>query len=118
MIDQLSTATQNASGIPDRTPEAWPPARPEARPAKGRLELAVVVPTFNERDNVKPLLALLEHALAGLCYEVIFVDDDSTDGTAALIRTLAESDPYVRVLQRIGRRGLSSACLEGMMATA
>jgi dolichol-phosphate mannosyltransferase len=82
------------------------------------VELAIVIPTFNERDNIEPLLACLEQALPGIEYEVIFVDDDSLDGTAAGIRAISRQNPRVRVLQRIGRRGLSSACLEGMMATA
>jgi dolichol-phosphate mannosyltransferase len=82
------------------------------------LELAVVVPTFNERDNVAVLVGKLDQALAGRCWEVIFVDDNSPDGTADAARALARSDPRVRVVQRIGRRGLSSACIEGMCATA
>jgi len=82
------------------------------------LELAVVIPTFNERDNVQPVLNNLAHALTGIQYEVIFVDDDSQDGTADCIRAITRTDPYVRVLQRIRRRGLASACIEGMMATA
>lgn len=82
------------------------------------LELAVVVPTFNERDNVRELLARLERALAGIEYEVIFVDDDSPDGTAEAVREIARTRREVRVLQRIDRRGLSSACIEGMLATA
>jgi len=81
------------------------------------LELAVVIPTFNERENVAPLLELLGKTLTGVGYEVVFVDDDSPDETAAAIRAIALSNPRVRVLQRVGRRGLSSACLEGMMAT-
>lgn len=82
------------------------------------LELAVVVPTFNESANVPLLVAKLDAALAGRGWEVIFVDDDSPDGTASVARELARSDPRVRVIQRIGRRGLSSACIEGMCATA
>ena len=82
------------------------------------LELAVVVPTFNESANVPLLVAKLDTALAGRGWEVIFVDDDSPDGTASVARKLARSDPRVRVIQRIGRRGLSSACIEGMCATA
>ncbi len=81
-------------------------------------ELAIIVPTLNERSNVEPLLARLESALSGIQWEVIFVDDDSTDGTAALVRQLSLSDPRVRIVQRIGRRGLSSAVVEGMLATA
>jgi dolichol-phosphate mannosyltransferase len=82
-----------------------------------RKELAVVIPTFNERTNVQALLDCLAGALKHISYEVIFVDDDSPDGTADLAREIAGRDPSVRVLQRIHRRGLSSACLEGMMAS-
>ncbi|MDX2149380.1 MAG: glycosyltransferase family 2 protein [Bryobacteraceae bacterium] len=81
-------------------------------------ELAVIVPTLNERDNVEPLLARLGKSLAGIDYEVIFVDDDSEDGTAELCRRISLVDSKVRVLQRIGRRGLSSACIEGMLSSA
>jgi len=82
------------------------------------LDLAVVIPTFNERRNVPVLVAKLDQALAGLSWEAIFVDDDSPDGTADAARELARVDRRVRVIQRIGRRGLSSACIEGMLATA
>lgn len=82
------------------------------------LELAVIVPTFNERENVVELLRRLDAVLAGIAYEVIVVDDDSPDGTAATVRDLARADPRVRVLHRVNRRGLSSACIEGMMASA
>jgi dolichol-phosphate mannosyltransferase len=82
------------------------------------LELAVVIPTFNERGNVPVLVAKLDQALQGRNWEAIFVDDDSPDGTAQAARELARVDPRVRVIQRIGRRGLSSACVEGMCATA
>lgn len=81
-------------------------------------ELTVVVPTFNERDNVQPLLNLIAAALEGVDWEVIFVDDDSTDGTASLVRDIARREPRVRCLHRIGRRGLSSACIEGMLASS
>jgi len=82
------------------------------------LELAVVIPTFNERENVRPVLDNLAKALVGIKYEVIFVDDDSPDGTADCIRATARSNSYVHVLQRVFRRGLASACIEGMMSTA
>ncbi len=82
------------------------------------VELAIVVPTFEERDNIEPLLENLRKSLGGIEYEVIFVDDDSPDGTAAAIRAISRRNPRVRVLQRIRRRGLASACLEGMMATS
>ncbi|MCE3544041.1 glycosyltransferase, partial [Escherichia coli] len=73
------------------------------------LEIAVVIPTFNERANVPTLVAKLDQALAGRAWEAIFVDDDSPDGTADVARELARLDRRVRVIQRIGRRGLSSA---------
>lgn len=81
-------------------------------------ELTVVVPTYNERDNIDALLGRLEAALAGIAWEVVYVDDDSPDGTAAAIRRIAGSDPRVRCLHRIGRRGLSSAVVEGMLASS
>lgn len=89
----------------------------EAQIMPSDVELAVVLPTFNERGNIEPVLEKLAGALGGISYEVIFVDDDSPDGTAAAVRDIARNNPRVRVLQRIGRRGLSSACLEGMMST-
>lgn len=84
----------------------------------GMLELAIVVPTFKERQNIEPLLELLDGVLKGTEFEVIFVDDNSPDGTAALVRRVSLQRPNVRVLQRVNRRGLASACVEGMMATA
>ncbi|AGA89202.1 glycosyl transferase [Thioflavicoccus mobilis 8321] len=80
--------------------------------------LSVVVPTFNEVDNVAELVARVAGALAGTDWELIFVDDDSPDGTADRARAIAATDRRVRVLQRIGRRGLSSACIEGMLASS
>ncbi len=83
----------------------------------GPLELAVIVPVFKERDNIKPLLQRLATVLASVNHEIIFVDDDSPDSTSRTIREIALTNPHIRVLTRIRRRGLSSACLEGMMAT-
>jgi dolichol-phosphate mannosyltransferase len=82
------------------------------------VELCVIVPSFNERDNIAPLLRGLDQALAGIAWEVVFVDDDSPDGTAAAIRDIAQRDPRVRCLRRIGRRGLSTAVIEGMLASS
>lgn len=80
-------------------------------------ELSVIVPVFNERDNVIELFRRLQVVLADCAWEVIFVDDDSPDGTAEVVRRLAATDTRVRCVQRIGRRGLSSACVEGMLAS-
>src|ERR1700685_1787519 len=81
------------------------------------LELAVVIPTYNEIQNIPLVLAALEKALRGIEWEVVFVDDNSPDKTAELIRVLALTNRRIRVLERIGRRGLSSACIEGMLTT-
>jgi dolichol-phosphate mannosyltransferase len=79
-------------------------------------ELSVIVPTFNERDNVPVLVERLRHTLEGRDWEVVFVDDNSPDGTAALVRAMGQQDRRVRGIRRIGRRGLSGACLEGALA--
>ncbi|HUC64559.1 MAG TPA: glycosyltransferase family 2 protein [Stellaceae bacterium] len=78
----------------------------------------MIVPTFNERDNVGVVFELVAAALDGLEWEMVFVDDDSADGTAEIVRSIARHDPRVRCIQRIGRRGLSTACIEGVLATA
>jgi len=95
-----------------------PALAPPPEVAEAPLELAVVIPTFNEAANVEKLLGLLNEALAGIVWEAIFVDDNSADGTAELIRAIGRTNIRVRVLQRLGRRGLSSAVIEGMLATS
>ncbi len=82
------------------------------------LALTVIVPCYNERANVAPMVAALDAALAGLAWEVVFVDDDSPDGTSAEAKRIAQSDPRVRCIRRIGRRGLSSAVIEGALSSA
>lgn len=78
------------------------------------IEFSIVVPTFNEKDNVEKLIEGIEQALPNAKWEIIFIDDDSPDGTADFVRRLAQSKPYVRCHQRIGRRGLSKAVIEGI----
>jgi dolichol-phosphate mannosyltransferase len=80
--------------------------------------LCVVIPCFNEAANVAPMVARLNATLAGIAWEAIFVDDDSPDGTAAAVRAIAVEDQRIRCIRRIGRRGLASACIEGMLATS
>jgi dolichol-phosphate mannosyltransferase len=82
------------------------------------FELAVIVPTYKERENVRELIARLEDVLQGIDWEVVFVDDDSPDGTPDVVRALALRDKRVRLLHRVGRRGLASACIEGILATS
>src|SRR5262245_47407698 len=81
-------------------------------------ELTVVVPAFRERENVPALLDALREALGGHDWEAIVVVDDAFDGTEDFVRERAQHDPRVRLLHRIGRRGLASACIEGMLASS
>ncbi len=81
------------------------------------VELSVIIPTLNERDNITPLIETLDKALSAIKWEAIFVDDDSVDGTVELLREIGQKDTRIRCLRRIRRRGLSSACLEGMGAS-
>lgn len=87
-------------------------------PSPGPVELSVIVPTYNERGNVAPLVARLEATLAGVAWEAVFVDDDSPDGTAREIKTIAARDPRVRCLRRVNRRGLAGACIEGILGSS
>lgn len=80
--------------------------------------VSIVVPCFKESENIPLLVERLGHVLQGRDWEVIFVDDDSPDGSAQVLRELAQQNKRVRFLSRIGRRGLSSACVEGMASSA
>ena len=91
---------------------------PGGVPAAGAPELCVIVPTFNECDNVPVLAARLASVLDGIAWEAVFVDDNSPDGTADTVLALSRRDPRVRCLRRIDRRGLSSACIEGILSTS
>jgi len=88
------------------------------RQTMGLPVLSVVVPTFNERDNVAQLYRKLDATLAGIAWEVVFVDDNSPDKTWQVVRELARQDSRVRCIRRIGRRGLSGACIEGILASS
>jgi dolichol-phosphate mannosyltransferase len=81
-------------------------------------ELSIIVPTFNERDNISSVISAVAEALPNTFWEIVFVDDNSPDGTAAFVREIAKGDARVRCLHRFGRRGLSSACVEGIMSTS
>jgi len=81
-------------------------------------QLSIVIPTFNERDNVEPMIGALTRELAALSWEVIYVDDNSPDGTAERVREIARTDARVRCIRRFGRRGLSSAVTEGILSSS
>src|SRR5258706_1569924 len=89
------------------------PAQPNPGP-----ELSVIAPTFNERENVGTLVSRLQEVLQGVSWEIIFVDDDSPDDTADFVRSRARADRRVRCMQRLGRRGLTSACVEAALSSS
>lgn len=90
----------------------------QAQAALRPLELAIVLPTYNERKNIATMVERIDKALSGIAWEMIYVDDNSPDGTADEVRRIAQDNPRVRCIQRIGRRGLASAAIEGMCATS
>jgi dolichol-phosphate mannosyltransferase len=90
------------------------------RPADFDLpaRLAIVIPVLREARNIAPLVARLEIALRGIAWEAVFVDDNSPDGTAAAVRAIAARDPRIRGIRRVGRRGLASAVVEGILSVS
>jgi len=104
------------SAIP---PPPIPAAAETASPAIGPGPvLSIVIPTLNEAGNVAELVSRIDRALAGVAWEVIFVDDNSPDGTAAAAKRLGLSDRRVRCIRRVERRGLAGACIEGILSSA
>jgi dolichol-phosphate mannosyltransferase len=92
-------------------------SRLELEPPRPAPELSIIVPTFNERENLPVLIDTLRQTLPATHWEIIIVDDDSPDGTAELAREIGAKDPRVRCIRRVARRGLSGACLEGILAS-
>ncbi len=93
------------------------PVDPKTVAHEAALQLSVIIPTRNEVENVEPLLERLGVALVGIDWEAIFVDDSSSDGTPELLTLIAQGDRRVRLIRRVGRRGLSSAVVEGALAS-
>ncbi len=81
------------------------------------VQLSVVLPTFNERQNIVPLIERLHASLAHLPHELIVVDDASPDGTAAVVSRQAAADPALRLIERVGARGLCTAIQDGIDAS-
>jgi len=75
--------------------------------------ISIIIPTYNERDNIVPLVERIDHALFNHDYEIVFVDDNSADGTAELARSLSSKYP-VEVIVRRNKRGLASAVVDGI----
>jgi dolichol-phosphate mannosyltransferase len=79
------------------------------------MRLSIVLPTYNERANIEPLLAQLLPLQEHVSLEILVVDDDSADGTADLVRQLAQHHSCLRLIRRVGRSGLASAIKEGLL---
>jgi dolichol-phosphate mannosyltransferase len=116
--DASALARREAADIRLPMNEAIRPAPENPQQTTGLPVLSVVVPTFNERDNVAKLYRKLDATLTGVAWEVVFVDDNSPDKTWEVVRDLARQDSRVRCIRRIGRRGLSGACIEGILASS
>ena len=80
--------------------------------------ISLVLPTFNESQNIPVLVPKILEVLKGHKAEIIVVDDNSPDHTWEVARTLAAQHPELHVIRRIGRRGLSSAVIEGFLAAS
>jgi dolichol-phosphate mannosyltransferase len=115
-MTQLSSPTSTAEHAPSQQRVA--PTERLLPSTDTPLQFAVIIPVLNEAANVPLLIERLDAALAGIVWEALVVDDNSPDGTSDVARDLARRDPRVRCVQRIGRRGLSSAVIEGMLASA
>ena len=94
------------------------PVEQESEKFSGAPELAVIVPVFNEVKNVALVIQAVEEVLSNISWELIFVDDNSPDGTVERVHALAKRDVRVRCLRRLKRRGLSGAVIEGMMSSS
>ncbi len=112
---------------PRRAPTAAPTRGTDAAPLHDRSDavdrsdppaVSVLLPTYNEAENIVPLLDRIATTMAGLAYEVLVVDDDSPDETWRVATVYGRTDPRVRVIRRLDERGLSSAVLTGMAASA
>ena len=89
----------------------------ERRITLNKPNLSIVIPTYNERENISKMLGKLKNSLRNFKYEVIFVDDNSPDGTSDEVKLFMEKSPNVHLIHRIGRRGLSGAIIEGIFAS-
>ena len=106
------------AGHPVAAPAERSTADPASDPGRPPPSISVVVPTYDEAANIETVLDRIEAAmtddLPDAAYEIVVVDDDSADGTWRLAEARSDRDRRIRVLRRVGRRGLSSAVLAGM----
>ncbi len=82
------------------------------------LELTVVIPTLNEEKNIPIIFEKVSNALKGVNWEMVIVDDNSTDRSPEVMREMTQKHHNFRFIRRIGRSGLSTACTEGMLSSA
>ncbi len=82
------------------------------------IDVSLILPSRNEAANILTSIQRAKDVLSGFRFEIIVVDDNSPDGTSAIVRDLAATDRSVRIMERVGRRGLASACIEGAMAAS
>lgn len=115
--DDVTADVDQRIGRAGPNPSHGPPPKPLGAP-RPVVELTVVVPTFCERENIGELVRRLTDTLDGVEWEVVFVDDDSADGTAGVAKLLGARDGRVRCIRRVGRRGLSGACVEGILSSS
>jgi dolichol-phosphate mannosyltransferase len=108
MLQDLRNNPDSAAGSPTR--------RTRARAKASVPDLSIIVPTYNERSNIRPLVDAVGKALGPAAWELIFVDDDSPDGTYLEVAAAARDGAPVRCIRRVGRRGLASAVVEGVMS--
>ena len=78
--------------------------------------LSIVIPTYNEKDNILKILGMLKKVLKSITHEIIFVDDNSPDGTSAVVKDCMKTSSKIRLIHRIGRKGLAGAVIEGIFA--
>ena len=81
-----------------------------------KIDLSIILPTLNEVESVPVTLSVLEELLQGVAFELIVVDDDSSDGTWQKVLEISRNDPKIRLVRRVHRKGLSTAIMEGFMA--
>ena len=81
--------------------------------------LSIIAPTYNESGNIRPFVMAIRKSLKKFNnYEIIFVDDNSADDTHKIAKDLSKKFKNVRCIRRIGRRGLSSAVIEGSLSSS
>lgn len=80
--------------------------------------VSIIVPCYNEVDNINPFITAIKNCDLPYNWEIIFVDDNSPDGTTEVVRHCAALDPRIRGIRRLHRKGLASAVIEGVLSSS